>query len=67
MPVAASTCPPTYHWVLEHRLAEEVEALRQILARQPVVLLDYETNGDVEDTSKPLSHASIIVGWVNGT
>jgi hypothetical protein len=24
------------------------------------VLLDYETNGDVEDLSRPLSHAALV-------
>jgi hypothetical protein len=29
-----------------------------------VVLLDYNTNTDVEDVSKPLSHASLVAGRV---
>lgn len=51
---------PAYRWVLEHRLAEEVRRLRDLLKSQPVVLLDFETNDDVEDASKPLSHAGLV-------
>jgi hypothetical protein len=58
---------PAYQWVLEHRLASEVEQLRQHIARGPIVLLDYETNGDVEDLSHPLSHAALVKHWVEGT
>lgn len=55
---------PCYRWVLEHRLAEEVEKLRRIANAQPLVLLDYETNGNVEELSKPLSHAALVRCWL---
>ncbi|NUT50665.1 MAG: hypothetical protein HOV94_25650 [Saccharothrix sp.] len=51
---------PTYRWVLEHRAAEEVAALRELGERGDVVLLDYTTNGDVSDLRTPLSHAALI-------
>ena len=51
---------PAYRWVVENRLAEEVKRLRDQVADRPVVLLDYETNGDVEDLSRPLSHAALV-------
>lgn len=51
---------PTYRWVLEHRLQEPLESLRRLGARGTVVLLDYETNADVNDLSRPLSHAGLI-------
>jgi hypothetical protein len=51
---------PAYRWVLENRLAVEVKRLRDQAARRPVVLLDYETNGDVEDLSRPLSHTALV-------
>jgi len=54
---------PAYHWVLEHRMAEEVRLLRELLEEQPVVLLDYETNEDIEDVTQPLSHAGLVKGW----
>ena len=52
---------PAYQWVLENPLAELVSELTKMSEAGTVVLLDYETNGDVEDRSKPLSHASLIV------
>jgi hypothetical protein len=57
---------PAYRWVLENRLAAEVKRLRDEMAGRPVVLLDYETNGDVEDLSHPLSHASLIRYYLEG-
>jgi hypothetical protein len=57
---------PTYLWVLENCLAKEVEELRKMSANQTVILLDYETNGDVENLRKPLSHAYLIKYYVEG-
>lgn len=51
---------PTYQFVLENRLADEMQQLREILKDSPLVLLDYETNSDIRDLRKPLSHASLI-------
>ena len=51
---------PAYRWVLENRLVEEMGRLRAEVAARAVVLLDYETNGDVEDLSSPLSHAALV-------
>lgn len=55
---------PAYLWVLEHRLHAELEQLREQLREQltikPLVLLDYETNADVNNLRKPLSHAALI-------
>ena len=31
-----------------------------------IVLLDYDTNADVENVEKPLSHASLIKAYVEG-
>lgn len=57
---------PTYKWVLDNCLQEEVALLRQISHMQEIVLLDYETNSDVDDLTKPLSHASLVVWYVRG-
>jgi O-acetyl-ADP-ribose deacetylase (regulator of RNase III) len=57
---------PAYRWVLENRLAAEVARLRDEAAARTVVLLDYETNGDVEDLSRPLSHAALIKYYLEG-
>ena len=57
---------PAYKWVLEHRLVSEVEQLRRLAADKPLVLLDYETNSDVEDVSSPLSHAALVMHHLQG-
>ncbi|WP_309113245.1 DUF6939 family protein [Saccharothrix sp.] len=58
---------PTYRWVLDHRVADLVDELRALSAHRRVVLLDYTTNGDVDDTSTPLSHAALIVHRTTNT
>ena len=57
---------PAYYWVLEKRLVAEVERLRREMELRTVVLLDYETNCDIEDLSKPLSHASLVKRHLEG-
>ncbi|MFJ9461709.1 DUF6939 family protein [Kitasatospora sp. NPDC101447] len=54
---------PAYRWILEHRVADLVELIRN---KEDVVLLDYTTNGDVTDPSSPLSHAALIQLYVEG-
>ena len=51
---------PVYKWVLENCLQDELNQLRQIAAKSTVVLLDYTTNGDIDDLSKPLSHSVLV-------
>ncbi|MBX9692087.1 MAG: hypothetical protein K2Z81_06870 [Cyanobacteria bacterium] len=51
---------PCYLWVLQNALADEVEELRRLSENGNVVLLDYETNDDVFDLRRPLSHAGLI-------
>lgn len=58
---------PAYRWVLDHRLATEVEQLRRLAASGPLVLLDYETNPNVEDVSSPLSHAALVMYHLQGS
>lgn len=57
---------PAYKWVLENKIPGLVKYLRSQSAERTVVLLDYETNSDVDDLSKPLSHASLIKAMVEG-
>ncbi|MFW6691316.1 DUF6939 family protein [Streptomyces sp. MAR4 CNX-425] len=54
---------PAYRWVLEHRVADLVERIRD---KSDVVLLDYTTNGDVADPTSPLSHAALIQRYAEG-
>ena len=55
---------PAYKWVLDHIVQEEVRTLRELVQKQGVVLLDFETNADIENLAKPLSHAALIVRYV---
>ena len=58
---------PTYRRVLDHCLQDEIADLRQLGAGQMVVLLDYETNGDLDDLTSPLSHAALIARYIDKT
>lgn len=58
---------PTYRLVLEQRLQPEVAELRRLAAAGDVVLLDFEVNTDVDDPSRPLSHAGLVMHYMNGT
>ena len=55
---------PAYNWVLQNRLGMLVRKLRELSSRGTVILLDYETNEDVENADKPLSHASLIKAYI---
>ncbi len=57
---------PSYRWVLEHRLQDLLAELRRLEAEKTVVLLDYETNYNVEDVTRPLSHAGLIKLYLEG-
>lgn len=57
---------PCYKWVLENKLQDLVKALRIISKTKQVVLLDYDTNEDVTNLRKPLSHASLIKAYIDG-
>jgi hypothetical protein len=57
---------PAYHQVLEHYLQAEGAELCQLGAKQTVVLLDYETNGDLNNLVRPLSHAALVVCYLEG-
>lgn len=57
---------PTYKWVLENKVAWIIDKLREASKTKTIVLLDYDTNADVENAKKPLSHASLIKAYVEG-
>ena len=57
---------PCYKWILENKLQKLVAAVRIISKNKPVVLLDYNTNPDVNNPKKPLSHASLIKAYIEG-
>ena len=52
---------PSYNWMLENKCQKELEYFQQLLeAGKTIVFLDYDTNEDIENPAKPLSHASLI-------
>ena len=57
---------PCYKWVLDNKLQKLVTAVRIISKNKPVVLLDYNTNGDVNNPKSALSHASLIKAYIEG-
>ena len=57
---------PSYKWALENKLQKLVTAIRVISKNKPVVLLDYNTNPDVNDPKRALSHASLIKAYIEG-
>jgi hypothetical protein len=58
---------PTYEWMLAHRATAQVEQVRELARARDVVLLDYDTNGDVDDTRTPLSHAALLARFIAET
>lgn len=57
---------PVYRWVLENKVQDLINKLRILSQSRTIVLLDYETNANVDDPRKPLSHASLIKAYVEG-
>ncbi len=57
---------PAYRWVLEMRLQHLLEELQPLSAENTVLLLDYETNCDLDDLSRPHSHASLVKRYLEG-
>lgn len=57
---------PAYRWVLEHKVQKIIERLREASRTKTIVLLDYATNCDIDDGSKPLSHAYLIKAYAEG-
>ena len=56
---------PSYAWLLQNKATNEIDQLIQIALRQDLVLLDFETNSDIDNTKKPLSHAALIKKFID--
>lgn len=59
---------PTYKWVLDnvpevHNVVLKIKAKSQ---ESDIVLLDYNTNIDFRDTTKPISHAGLVKLYIEG-
>ncbi|AFZ26207.1 hypothetical protein Cylst_4101 [Cylindrospermum stagnale PCC 7417] len=57
---------PSYQWVLENCVQDLLKKLKHLEAEQTVILLDYETNSDINNLSRPLSHAGLIKLYLEG-
>lgn len=57
---------PTYKWVLENKAQEQVNKLREWSKDKTLILLDYNTNEDIADSSTPLSHAAMVKAYIEG-
>lgn len=59
---------PTYKWVLDNveRVHNVVERIKTQSEIQDIVLLDYNTNTDIRDISKPISHAGLVKLYIEG-
>ena len=55
---------PSYLWVLENKVVGIIERLKVASCNEDIVLLDYETNCDVLNPKKPLSHAFLVKAYV---
>ena len=56
----------SYRWMLEKKAYFIIKKLREVNKTATIVLLDYETNCDVDNLSKPLSHAFLVKAYVEG-
>ena len=57
---------PAYRWMLEHKAMDIIERLRKASETKTIVLLDYNTCCDVDDETKPLSHAYLVKAYAEG-
>ena len=57
---------PAYLWVLENKVQDLIKRLKIMSQSRMIVLLDYETNADVDNPRKPLSHASLVKAYIEG-
>jgi len=58
---------PSYLWVLENKVSEILERLKEASQKEDIVLLDYETNCDVLNPKEPLSHAFLVKAYVENS
>ncbi|PZR37930.1 MAG: hypothetical protein DI538_10990 [Azospira oryzae] len=58
---------PSYLWVLQNKVTDVINQIREEGSLKDIVLLDYETNEDVNNLRKPLSHAYLVKQFLLGT
>jgi len=59
---------PAYKWVLDNvpEVHSIVERIKAQSLKQDIVFLDYNTNTDFRDATKPLSHAGLVKLYIEG-
>ena len=57
---------PSYRWMLEHKTMDIIKRLSKASKTKTIVLLDYNTSCDVDDETKPISHAYLIKAYIEG-
>jgi len=58
---------PSYLWVLQNKVSDIIDRLKESSSKEDIVLLDYETNSDVLNPKKPLSHAFLVKAYAEGS
>lgn len=56
---------PAYEWVIKNRTIDLILEIAEFSKTGRVILLDYETNQDIQDMNKPLSHAALIKHFID--
>ncbi len=56
---------PSYAWVLQNKTVKEIGLLVSIAEKKDLVLLDFETNSDMETVRKPLSQPALIKKFID--
>jgi hypothetical protein len=49
-----------YGWLLDNKANDVIQLLKAEAEKNDLVLLDFDTNGEIENTEKPLSHAALV-------
>ena len=49
-----------YGWLLDNKAHDVIQLFKAEAEKQDLVLLDFDTNGDIENTQRPLSHAALV-------
>lgn len=59
---------PTYKWMLNNipEVRHVIARIKEQSQKQDIVLLDYNTNIDFRDTTKPISHAGLVKLYIDG-
>lgn len=59
---------PSYKWVLDNvpRVHALIERIADRAKDHDIILLDYNTNGDYRNLSRPMSHAGLVKLYIEG-